>query len=163
MTLPVVKLNQGIHVMHLFYRVDRLRWAQLAAGESAQARAKLEALCATNASPSHPRLVSYTNVGGKADFVFMLQTAELGKIAQMHRELEACFAPGTLVPVFSYLSVTELTEYMPTRGGQPADADAAGKTGAGKRGFQDPHGRSGRSAVRNTSTTGFIPNCRIGR
>lgn len=114
MTLPVVKLNQGLHVMHLFYRVDRLRWAQLAAGESAQARAKLEALCATNASPSHPRLVSYTNVGGKADFVFLLQMAELGKIAQLHRELEACFAPGTLLPVFSYLSVTELTEYMPS-------------------------------------------------
>ena len=33
----------------------------------------------------------------------------------MHRDLEACFAPGTLTPVFSYLSVTELSEYMPTR------------------------------------------------
>ncbi|MFN7138996.1 MAG: chlorite dismutase family protein, partial [Limisphaerales bacterium] len=30
------------------------------------------------------------------------------------RDLEACFPPGTLVPVFNYLSVTELTEYMPT-------------------------------------------------
>src|SRR6266478_3395511 len=68
MTIPAVKLNQGIHVMHLFYRVDRLRWAQLAAGESAQAGARVE----------------------------------------------ACFAPGTLAPVFSYLSVTELSEYMPT-------------------------------------------------
>jgi len=49
MTIPAVKLNQGIHVMHLFYRVDRLRWAQLAAGESAQAGARVEALCAANA------------------------------------------------------------------------------------------------------------------
>src|SRR5206468_1481172 len=49
----------------------------------------------------------------KADLVFMLQAAELGQIAQMHRDLEACFPPGTLVPVFSYLSVTELSEYMP--------------------------------------------------
>jgi hydrogen peroxide-dependent heme synthase len=32
----------------------------------------------------------------------------------LHRDLEDCFAPGTLVPVFSYLSVTELSEYMPT-------------------------------------------------
>lgn len=114
MSLPVVKLNQGIHVMHLFYRIDRLRWSQLPAGESAQARARLEALCAANANPSHPRLITYTNVGGKADLVFMLQAAELGKVAQMHRELEACFAAGMLERVFSYLSVTELTEYMPT-------------------------------------------------
>ena len=114
MNLPAAKLNHGIHVMHLFYRVDRLRWAQLAADESAQAAARLEALCGANANASHPRLLTYTNVSGKADLVFMLQAAELGQIAQMHRDLEASFAPGTLVSVFSYLSVTELSEYMPT-------------------------------------------------
>ncbi len=114
MTMSTVKLNQGIHVMHLFYRVERLRWAQLAAGESAQAGAGVEALCAANAGASHPRLLTYANVSGKADLVFMLQVAELGQIAQLHRDLEACFAPGTLTPVFSYLSVTELSEYMPT-------------------------------------------------
>src|SRR5207245_6375096 len=71
-TLPVVKLDQGIHVMHLFYRIDRVGWAQLPAGGSAQIRARLEALCAANAAPSHPRLTTYTNVGDKADLVFML-------------------------------------------------------------------------------------------
>jgi chlorite dismutase len=114
MTLPSVKLNQGIHVMHLFYRIDRLRWRQLDAGESEQAGAKLDALCQANANPSHPRLVTYANVGGKADLVFMLQAAELGQIAQLHRDIEDCFPPGTLELVFSYLSVTELSEYMPT-------------------------------------------------
>ena len=114
MTLPTVKLNQGIHVMHLFYRIDRVRWTDLGPGESAQAAARLQKLCAANNQPSHPRLATYANVSGKADLVFMLQAAELGHIAQMHRDLEALFAPGTLVPVFSYLSVTELSEYMPT-------------------------------------------------
>ena len=114
MTLPTVKLNHGIHVMHLFYRIDRLRWTQLGGEESAQAGARLEKLCAANANPSHPRLVTFANVGGKAELAFMLQAAELGQLAQMHRDLEACFAPGTLLLVFSYLSVTELSEYMPT-------------------------------------------------
>ncbi len=113
-TLPTVKLNQGIHVMHLLYRIDRLRWAQLPAGESAEASAKLEKLCAANAHACQPRLVTYVNVSGKADLVFLLQAAELGQIAQLHRDIEACFPPGTLVPVFSYLSVTELSEYMPS-------------------------------------------------
>ncbi len=114
MNVPTVKLNHGIHVMHLFYRVDRVRWAQLGAGESAETLKKLEALCAANANVSHPRLVTYANVGGKAELVFMLQAAELGQLAQMHRDLEAGFAPGTLQTVFSYLSVTELSEYMST-------------------------------------------------
>src|SRR5579883_412463 len=108
MSLPTVKLNQGIHVLHLFYRIDRVRWTQLAPGESAQTLARLEKLCAANSNPSHPRLVSYANISGKADLVFMLQAAELGQVAQLHRDLEACFAPGALMPVFNYLSVTEL-------------------------------------------------------
>ncbi|HEX3799843.1 MAG TPA: chlorite dismutase family protein [Verrucomicrobiae bacterium] len=114
MTLPTIKLNQGIHVMHLFYRIDRVRWSQLSVGDSALASAKLEKLCAANANVSHPRLVTYTNISGKADLVFMLQAAELGQIAQLHRNIEDCFPPGTLTPVFSYISVTELSEYMPT-------------------------------------------------
>ena len=112
--LPSVKLNQGIHVMHLFYRVDRVRWAELPAGESDQIRSRLESLCAANPAPSHPRLTTYTNIGGKADLVFMLQAADLAQMAQIHRDLEHCFAPGALEKVFSYLSVTELTEYMAT-------------------------------------------------
>ena len=113
-TLPSVKLDRGIHVMHLFYRIDRECWAKLPKGEAAQVRYRLETLCATNTAPSHPRLVSYANVGGKADIAFMLFAADLGHLGQMHRDLEACFPPGALQKVYSYLSVTELTDYMST-------------------------------------------------
>lgn len=114
MTFPVVKLGQGIHVMHLFYRINRLPWAQMPANESAPILARLEALCAANASPSHPRLISYATIGGKADLAFLLFAAELGQLGQLHRDLEACFPPGLLALVYSYLSITELSEYMPT-------------------------------------------------
>ena len=114
MPIPSVKLSQGIHVMHLFYRLDRVRWAQLPAAESAQSRARLEVLCAANSAASHPRLDTYANIGGKADLAFMLFAAELGQIGKLHRDIEACFPPGTLQTVYSFLSVTELSEYMAT-------------------------------------------------
>jgi hydrogen peroxide-dependent heme synthase len=114
MQLPLVKLTQGIHVMHLFYRLDRVRWTQFAADRSIQAHSRLEALCAANCAASHPRLTTYANVGGKADLVFMLTAAELGQLGQMHRDLENCFPPGTLAMVYSFLSVTELPEYLTT-------------------------------------------------
>ncbi len=113
-TLPTVKLDRGIHVMHLFYRIDRARWSQLPAGESGKALKNLETLCAANVAESHPRIVSFANVGGKADFAFILYAAELGHVGQMHRDLEACFPPGILQPVYTYLSVTELSEYTST-------------------------------------------------
>ncbi len=114
MVLPNVKLSQGIHVMHLFYRLDRVRWSGLQAGVSQAARERLEALCAANAARSHPRLCTYANMGGKADLAFFLLAAELGQLGQLHRDLEACFPPGVLQPSFSFLSLTELTDYMPT-------------------------------------------------
>jgi chlorite dismutase len=114
MAFPVVKLDRGIHAMHLFYRINRERWTKLPAGESSATRERLEKLLAANANPSHPNIRSYANVGGKADLAFFLLAAELASLGQLHRDLENCFPPGVLEPAYSYLSVTELTEYMPT-------------------------------------------------
>ncbi len=114
MNLPPVKLDGGIHVLHLFYSINRQRWAELAAGESAQALKRVESLAAKNNNASHPRLRSYAVVGAKADVAFILYAAELGAVAQMHRDLENCFPAGTLIREYSYFSVTELSEYMTT-------------------------------------------------
>jgi len=114
MTLPVVKLTKGIHVMHLFYRIDRIRWEQLDQGQRDQTLVSLKRLCDANTAASHPRLTTYANIGGKADFAFVLMAAEMGSVGQMHRDLEACFPAGTLVPVYSFFSVTELPDYVTT-------------------------------------------------
>ena len=37
-----IALSQGIHVEHLLYRIDRIRWAGLPAGESDQVCLRLE-------------------------------------------------------------------------------------------------------------------------
>jgi chlorite dismutase len=100
--------------MHLFFRVDRVRWSQLSAAEVGRARERFAAVVAANSDPSHPRIATYANLGGKCDFVFMLLAADFVQLGQMQRELETAFPPGTLVRVYSYLSVTELTEYQPT-------------------------------------------------
>jgi hydrogen peroxide-dependent heme synthase len=114
MTLPSVKLDQGIHVMHLFYRIDRSRWSTLSPAQSTEALQSLQALCRDNAAACQPRLATYGTVGGKADAGFILYAAELGALAQMHRALEKCFPVGTLEKAYSFLSVTELSEYGTT-------------------------------------------------
>ena len=111
---PVVKLTQGIHVMHLFYRIDRAFWAEITPGESENTRKRVEAVLAAYSQPSHPNIRSYANIGNKADLAFFLLSADLGELGRMHRELEACFPGGMLVPEFSYLSVTELPDYVST-------------------------------------------------
>ncbi len=114
MDFPEVKLNQGIHVMHLFYRIDRDRWSRLSADESQAVREQLQRLVEANPGPSYPRLSTYANVGGKADLAFMMTAADLVRLGEIHRDLERSFPPGTLNQVYSYLSVTELPEYVTT-------------------------------------------------
>jgi len=111
MALPVVKLDQGIHVMHLFYTIDRDLWADLPDGTSEETQEKLEALLAANTGPCEPRIDLYATVGPKADVAFMVFAAELGVLMQLHRDLENCFPAGSLDCVYDYVSITELSEY----------------------------------------------------
>jgi chlorite dismutase len=83
-------------------------------GESKLSLARLEKLVAANSAPSNPRVVTYVNVGGKADLAFIIYAAELATLSQLQRQLEACFPAGTLQPVYTFLSVTELPEYVTT-------------------------------------------------
>ncbi len=114
MAIPSVKLAQGIHVMHLFFRVDRARWAALPAGESAATRDRLDAIAKKFAGPAAPRVTTFVGVGGKADIGVMLIAAELQEISALQAALDLAFPAGALQLVYSYLSVTELPEYVTT-------------------------------------------------
>ncbi len=114
MGLPVVPLSQGIHVVHLFFRINRLRWSTVPPGESRQALERLQALCDANPGPAHPRVMLFANVGGKADIAVVLFAAGLHEVSVLQRAVERAFPPGSLERVYSYLSVTELPEYVTT-------------------------------------------------
>jgi chlorite dismutase len=111
MSMPAVKLTKGIHVLHLFYRIDRALWAK-GGGASEGVRGKIEELCKANSAASNPRVTTYANIGGKADLVFMITAAELGQLGQIHRDIEAAFPAGTLQTVYTFLSITELPDYV---------------------------------------------------
>ncbi len=114
MAIPSITLSQGIHVLHLFFRVDRVRWAALPAGESAATRDRLDSLAKKYPGPAAPRVCTYAGVGGKADLGFMIYARELQQLSAMQREVELAFPAGALQLVYSYLSVTELPEYVTT-------------------------------------------------
>jgi peroxiredoxin len=101
-------------VTHLFYRINRTVWQGLQPAQSTELRDRLQVLCDRYNQPSHPRLCTYANIGGKADLGFIIYAADLVELGRIHREVEAVFPPGALATVFTYLSVTELSEYTTT-------------------------------------------------
>ncbi|MBN9690943.1 MAG: heme-dependent peroxidase [Verrucomicrobia bacterium] len=114
MSSSAITLSRGVHVAHLFFRLDRVRWQSLTAEESKSAQERLGGVCARFPGPAAPRVMTFAGVGGKADVIFLLFAADLRQLSSMQRELEAAFPVGTLNPVYSYLSITELPEYVAT-------------------------------------------------
>ena len=134
MSVPNVKLTRGIHVMHVFCRVDQTRWKSLVEGESKLTLKRLQLLCEANNAPSNPRLVTFVTVGGKADLAFMIYAADLAQLSEIHRSIERSFPVGTLALVYSFLSVTELPEYVTTEEDMIRSIQAEGLQ-AGSEGF----------------------------
>jgi peroxiredoxin len=95
--------SEGWGVLHLFYGLDRDR-----AAEPGGAKVVLEAIEALEAD-GHQALVSAT-LGHKAELGVMALGPDLARLGAFESELAA--AP--LVPTWSYLSLTELSEYMST-------------------------------------------------
>jgi chlorite dismutase len=95
--------SEGWGVLHLFYQLDRER-----AAEPGGAKVVLEAVEALEAD-GHQALVS-ANLGHKADLGIMALGPDLARLNAFESEVAA--AP--LVPAWSYLSLTELSEYMST-------------------------------------------------
>lgn len=114
MTATTVTLRQGIHVCHTFHRIDRRVWSELPPAERAASLRRLETVRAAYQGPKAPRLMTFAGVGGKADLAFLLFAASLDGLSTLQREVELAFPAGALLPVYSYLSVTELPEYVTT-------------------------------------------------
>src|SRR5919198_929360 len=95
----------GWGVLHLFYRIDRDRPGGTEPGGAKRILDAIEALEADG----HQALVSSV-LGHKADLAIMALGPDLARLQAFQAELAA--AP--LVPVWSYVSLTELSEYMPT-------------------------------------------------
>ena len=102
---------EGLHVVHLFYHVDHGVWQTYGPDEQNAAKARLAAL--VQSIRSHPRtqLLSFRVVSPKADLGFMLLTPDLQDANLFEKQLSLALGADVLLPCYSYLSMTELSEY----------------------------------------------------
>lgn len=112
MSVPEVKLSKGIHLIHAFYDIDRVGWSELTTAETSTVLLSLSGLIAQNSFPSHPKIATYANIGGKSDIAVIFYAARLDEVGAMQVAFESCFPAGTLVRHFTYLSITELPDYV---------------------------------------------------
>ena len=137
----------GWGVLHLFYRVDRER----AERDAGAAKRVLDAFAALEAD-GHQAL-ALAMLGHKSDVGVIALGPDLARLQQFQHELLA--AP--LVPVYSYVSLTEQSEYGATEDEERARLQA---TKVSRATSSKPRSQCGASASRTTRRTAFIRSCR---
>jgi hydrogen peroxide-dependent heme synthase len=106
--------GEGWHCSHLYYRFDRAALKQLSAAELAEGRRQFVAVLDANGSDAPARLQTSIVSGHKGDLGLMILDADPLKIDGVHQRLLGTPLGPALTPTYSFVSVTEVSEYVPS-------------------------------------------------
>jgi chlorite dismutase len=104
--------EEGWHCLHLFYRVEQGQWQLLSREERNAAKTNLTELVQEIRATDSTQLLTLSVVTPKADLAFMLITPDLQTANKIDKQLSLSLGPDVLTPVYSYLSLTEESEYI---------------------------------------------------
>ena len=105
---------EGWHCRHFYYRFNRRILRDLAPGELAAGREQFVELLRPDAPDAPARLQPSIVAGHKADFSLMLLDADPLKLDGFHQQLLASPLGPALETTYSFVSLTEVSEYVPT-------------------------------------------------
>jgi peroxiredoxin len=103
--------SAGWAVMHLFYRIDRLRWHRLSHGERMAAADQFSGWLAEQRTTEGLQLVPFAGVT-KSDLGIMAIHPDLWRLQQLGQEIAGSTLGAHLRTVHSFLSLTEASEYI---------------------------------------------------
>ncbi len=113
-SFPAILPSEGLHVVHLFFRLERVAWDFLDGEERRERCDKLARVVAEIQSLPRTQLLPFSMVSPKSDLGFMLLTPDLQDADRCSKRLGEALGAGILTPVFSWLSLTERSEYTTT-------------------------------------------------
>lgn len=106
--------TEGWHCSHFYYRFDRSVLARLGPETVRAGREEVIAILDPVADGAPQRLQTGVVSGHKADFGLMVMDPNPLKIESIHQRLLSSKLGPALVPTYSFVSITEISEYVPT-------------------------------------------------
>ncbi|MEO6847399.1 MAG: hydrogen peroxide-dependent heme synthase [Chthoniobacterales bacterium] len=103
--------KEGRHVIHTFYRIDHGQWALLGEAERRKAKTRLSQLVQEARALPGTQLLTFSMVSAKADLGIMLLTPDLHDADRISKQFALSLGPDILDPIYSWLSMTERSEY----------------------------------------------------
>lgn len=106
--------DSGWHCSHLYYTFDRAALASIPPEDVAAGRQQFIQCLDANGPGATTRLQTSIVSGHKADFGLMLMDPDPLKVDAVHQALMAGELGPALRPTYSFVSITEISEYVPT-------------------------------------------------
>lgn len=106
--------KEGWHVIHLFYKIEYSQWDILSREEQREAMTYLTQLAQEVRSHPDTQLLTFAIATPKADMGFIILTPDLNDAISFEKRLSLSLGADILSPVYSYLSITERSEYTTT-------------------------------------------------
>src|SRR6266436_9271467 len=104
--------EDGWHCFHLFYRIEHGQWQLLSREERNVAKTNLSSLVQEVRAMVSTQLLTLSMITPKADIGFMLITPDLHTANKIEKRLSLSLGADVLTPIYSYLSLTEESEYI---------------------------------------------------
>lgn len=111
---PTVRMSEGWHCLHMYYQIDQQALQRLQPEDIAFGRAEVIAILDPAAADSPARLQTSVISGHKADLGLMMMDPDPLKIDAVTQKLRASRLGTVLRPAWSFVSITEVSEYVPT-------------------------------------------------
>ena len=102
--------QEGLGALHLFYRVDLTAWRAKTGDEQAFALDHLNSLVTIARQQTQTQVITLSMLA-RADLGIMILSPDLHALNELEKNLTASLGPDVLIPEFTYLSMTEKSEY----------------------------------------------------
>ena len=106
--------TEGWHCTHSYYSFDRKTLRAMSADDVRWGKGELLSVLDPQGEAAPQRLQASIVSGHKADFGLMVMDPDPLKVDSVHQRLMASALGPALVPSYSFVSVTEISEYVPT-------------------------------------------------
>ncbi len=111
---PSLLLNEGWHCLHIYYQVDQAALNQLSAQQKVDGVEAVTQLLTLDRAGGPVRLQTSLISGHRADLGLMMMDPDPLVIDRVCQSLRATELGTVLKPTYSFVSLTEISEYVPT-------------------------------------------------
>lgn len=111
---PSTTPSNGWHCTHMYYRLNRARLSQRTLEQRSRGREQLASILDPTSPDAPTRMQSFIVSGHKADFGLILLDSDPLKIDRVHQRLLQSELGPALEPTYSFVSLTEISEYVPS-------------------------------------------------